>query len=56
MEKRMDRIGEFEHVTSRGKTIVMTVWERPCSVCGDHVKAWGEYRWTHEEEVAWENG
>jgi hypothetical protein len=30
----MERAGEIETVTSRGKPIVMVIWERPCSVCG----------------------
>ncbi len=30
----MECVGEFEAVTSRGKTITRVIWERPCSVCG----------------------
>lgn len=31
----MECVGEFETVTSRGKTITRMIWERPCSVCGE---------------------
>jgi len=30
----MERVGEFETVTARGKPIVRVIWERPCSVSG----------------------
>jgi len=29
-----ERIGEFERVTTRGKTVTRVIWVRACSVCG----------------------